>query len=264
MRAFFAERTAHTFKPWYPGREDDFVAQILRCAAVLFPRYHAAKWTPLVRDRHGHGARPDMVLVSRDYEEWWVVEVELAYHSVAGHIHGQLETLSHGIYDSQLVGGLKEVVPEAGEESLKRLVYVPPGLLCIVNEFVDGIARSCRSNCFEHAVLEPYHSDEGGWGVLVESMPSDILTPVAEGGYQLRLGKKMGDRIVVILPSHFPASFDRLEVVYGQGERRETLRLFSTGKVRMTLFPTEMVPPCKALRLELLDPDNRLARLVVQ
>ncbi len=111
MRKFLVENPPRVFEPRPPTMESQFEEQILRITSELMPGYKIASWKPLIRDWHGHGAKPDLAMISHDLESWYVIEVELASHSVWGHIEPQLETLRNGVYDSSLVPHLHRSFP---------------------------------------------------------------------------------------------------------------------------------------------------------
>ena len=97
MRPFLVESPPRMFEPRLPTTESEFEMQVLRVTKELMPSYTVASWKPIIRDWHGHGARPDLAMLSHDLESWYVVEVELASHSISGHIAPQLETLGNGV-----------------------------------------------------------------------------------------------------------------------------------------------------------------------
>ena len=133
------------------------------------PSYKIASWKPRIRDWEGHAAKPDLVMISSNLDNWYVIEVELASHSVMGHIAPQLETLRNGVYDRTLVPSLKSSFPSESTDSLTRLVGRDPGLICIVDQYTERISRACKSAGFDLIVFEPYHGGLGGVGYLCRS-----------------------------------------------------------------------------------------------
>ena len=205
MRPFLVESPSRIFEPSPPATESQFEEQVVRVSNELMPSYTVASWKPIIRDHHGHGAKPDLAMLSRDLESWYVIEVELASHSVSGHIEPQLETLRYGVYDSSLVPSLKRSFPSEDVESLSRMVHREPGLLCIVDQYSDPISRTCRGTGFELVVLEPYFGVLGGWAVLVDRLPSELSRTLAPTTYHLRREHRLGDSVIMVLPRDFPA-----------------------------------------------------------
>ncbi len=77
--------------------ETDFEQLVLDHADELYEGFLTARFKTTVESDEG-GAKPDMALVSRSYEEWWVVEIELAHHSLSGHVLPQVRRLSKARY----------------------------------------------------------------------------------------------------------------------------------------------------------------------
>ena len=128
------------------------------------PSYKVASWKPLIRDWHGHGAKPDLVMVSNDLDNWYVIEVELASHSISGTIAPQLETSATACMTapSYLLCGAHFLLRTLG--ALTRMVRREPGLLCIVDQYTERLWRTCRDTGFELVVLEPYFGSPGRMG----------------------------------------------------------------------------------------------------
>ena len=265
MRPFLVESPPRVFEPKPPATESQFEEQVLRVTSELMPSYKAASWKPLIRDWHGHGAKPDIAMVSNDLESWYVIEVELASHSISGHIAPQLETLRNGVYDNSLVPSLKRAFPYEEVESLTRMVRREPGLLCIIDQYTDAIGRTCRGAGFELVVLEPYFGVLGGWAVLVEQLPSELSRAIAPTTYSLSRGDRLGDSIVMVLPRDFPASYYKIrlptEPRYTEDSFVHVRRLKSGPSV---ILPLTLIPEHTAARLEVIDPSRNLVQLIVE
>ena len=264
MRPFLVENPQKVFEPWMPASEDEFEKQILRIASVLMPNYLIANWKPLIRDRHGHGARPDLAMISSDLESWYVIEVELARHSVSGHIAPQLETLGNGVYDSSILPSLRKAFPSHNSDRLTRMVRREPGLLCIVDQYTDRISRACRDAGFELVVLEPYSGIEGGWGVLAEKLPIELARERAPRTYALSRAERLGDSIVMVLPRDFPASFYKILVPMELGGEERFLQVQRFQEGPCVIIPISLIPEQAFARVEVIDPSQQNARLIIE
>lgn len=265
MRSFLTENPPRTFKPRTPSYERDFEEQVLRVINQIMPNYKAAGWKPLVRDSHGHGAKPDIAIVSNDLDDWYVAEVELASHSISGHIAPQLETLRNGIYDRSLVPSLQRAFPDVGVETLTRLTNRDPGLLCIVDQYTERISRTCRSSGFDLAVLEPYYGELGGWAVLVERLPSELSRLTAPTTYVLRRGDPLGDSVVMELPRNFPASLYKIRlptVSEDQVAQFAQVQHFDRGPG--LVLSLTIVPEHVRATVHVIDPARNLAELIIE
>lgn len=265
MRPFFVENPPRVFKPWTPASEVQFEEQVLRVASQIMPNYKIAGWKPRIRDWEGHAAKPDLAMISQELDNWYVVEVELASHSVPGHIAPQLETLRNGVYDRSLVPSLKKAFPSENIESLIRLVGRDPGLLCIVDRFSEQISRTCRGTGFDLIVLEPYYADLGGWAVSVEQMPSELSRLTAPTRYSLSRGHRLGESVVLELPKHFPASIYKIRMPAVPGEqvgKFVQVQKFERGPG--IVLPVTLAPEHSTARIEIVDPSRSIAELVVE
>ena len=265
MRSFLTENPPRTFKPRTPSYERDFEEQVLRVINQIMPNYKAAAWKPIVRDWHGHGAQPDIAIVSNDLDDWYVVEVELASHSVSGHIAPQLETLRNGIYDRTLVRSLQQAFPDVGSETLTRLTTRDPGLLCIVDQYTEPIYRTCRSLGFDLAVLEPYYGELGGWAVLVERLPSELSRLTAPATYVLRRGPPLGNSVVMELPRSFPASLYKVRLPAEPGDHVDQfaqVQHFDRGPG--LVLSLTIVPEHVRATIRVIDPAKNLAELIIE
>ena len=265
MRPFLTENPPRTFKPLTPSSEQQFEEQVLRMTSQIMPNYKAAGWKPLVRDWYGHGAKPDIAIISNDFEEWYVVEVELASHSISGHVAPQLETLRNGIYDRSLVPSLQKAFPGIGVETLTRLTTREPGLLCIVDQYTEPISRTCRASGFDLAVLEPYYGDLGGWAVLVERLPSELSRLTAPTTYVLRRGAPLGSSVVMELPRSFPASLYKVRlpgVFDDQVEQFAQVQHFDRGPG--LVLSLTIVPEHARATVRVIDPARNLAELIIE
>ena len=261
MRPFLVENPPRKFEPREPNSEKEFEEQVLRVADVLMPSFETASWKPLIRDRHGRGAKPDLAMVSHDLEEWYVIEVELASHSIRGHIAPQLETLGNGVYDSSLVSSLRNSFPSKDVEALTRMVHREPGLLCIVNEYTDRIGRTCRDTGFELVVLEPYFGAAGGYAVLVEKLPNELSREIAPSTYSLRRANELGNSVVLMLPRGFPASFYKIRASSEPSADEYQIQKFGDGFG--VVLPLTLVPDYVTAKVEIIDPSKKDALLVI-
>ena len=262
MKAIFVEDVGQTFWPYEPRAEKDFALQIVRCSDQIFPGYYGRPWTPIIRDGWGRGAQPDLVLISSSFDLWYVVEVELAHHPLAGHILPQLETLSRGIYDSTLLSSLSTAIPELPVTKLRELIYQEPGLLCIVDDYTTRIHSACRDWNFELAVFEPYHSKEGGWAINIARLPSVLWDRAEAERYQLRRGQIFGNREWMELPRQFPLWRGKVAVTDQTGATHEC-QIFEAQRPCIAI-PTGLAGQGQPVALVVVDRQRRVLRLEIE
>ncbi len=113
--------------------EDHFEQIIYQHAHQLYPGYYVVPFAPLVESLHGAN-QPDIALVSRNLDYWYVVEAEMAHHSLNGHVLPQVRTFAHANYATrQVIEALQSGLPKVDQRDLIRLVRdVHPEVLVIV------------------------------------------------------------------------------------------------------------------------------------
>ena len=125
--------------------ESEYERLLLSNSRALFPDYHVVEFKPIIQSEHGT-ARPDLALVARDLGLWWVVEVELAHHSLKGHVLPQVEILTSGNYGASEAELLAQSIPELDSQASSDLVKgAQPRVLVVVNqarpEWPEAVAR---------------------------------------------------------------------------------------------------------------------------
>ena len=118
--------------------EHEYERLLLSNSQALFPDYHVVDFKPIIQSEHG-AARPDLALVDRELRLWWIVEVELAHHSLKGHVLPQVEVLTSGRYGANEAALLHHAIPELASEAASDLVKgAHPSVLVIVNQTRPG------------------------------------------------------------------------------------------------------------------------------
>jgi hypothetical protein len=77
--------------------ETDFENIVTDQAPMIFPDYFVSPFKVQVFTDDDI-VIPDLALIDKDYRGWWVVEIEMSYHSFESHILPQVSKLSRGSY----------------------------------------------------------------------------------------------------------------------------------------------------------------------
>jgi hypothetical protein len=139
--------------------EVEFERIVRQKSSLLFPGFYCVPFKKTVFSEED-AARPDYALVEVEYREWWVVEMELAHHSLEGHVLPQVTTLSRARYGQEEATYLAEQAEALDRLWLRDLMKGQvPRVLVVVNqarpEWVDPL-RLVRA---ELAVFEVFCSD---------------------------------------------------------------------------------------------------------
>ena len=116
--------------------ETDFESMVLDRADSLFPHFHAVHFRAPVESEEGRKI-PDLALVDRDYRFWWVVEVEMAHHSLYGHVIPQVEVFARGKYGEEHANYIADRRHDLDRMALSDMVLgAQPRVLVVVNRNV--------------------------------------------------------------------------------------------------------------------------------
>lgn len=140
--------------------ETYFEDRIVLHAPTLYPDYHVLPFKKVVESEYGR-VRPDLVFVSRNYQEWRIVEVEMGYHSFNDHVEPQVQKLANAAYGEPEVEYLCKKMPSLEFDETARLMEeAQPEVLIIVNEPKPNWARQLSKYGAIVAVFELFRSAE--------------------------------------------------------------------------------------------------------
>lgn len=99
-RAFYL---GHWFKRVSPhGTNESEFENLLVCnPALIHPKAWLVPFKKTVYSQEA-SARADLALIDKDYQEWFVVEVETSHHSLLGHVLPQARALRDAIYGEEI------------------------------------------------------------------------------------------------------------------------------------------------------------------
>lgn len=120
--------------------EETFEERVALHAPSVYPFFHVVPFKKPVlapdnsEDRVTHVA-PDLAFIAKDYSEWWIVEVEMGYHSFTGHVKPQIEKLLAADYGIDEVDYLCKKYTNLNRNKLISLITgTPSRVLVILNQ----------------------------------------------------------------------------------------------------------------------------------
>ena len=140
--------------------ESNFESIVVNNAALLFPEYHTLPFR--VRVESEAGAKiPDLVLIDKQYRHWWVVEIEMAHHSLNGHVLPQVEVFASGKYGLEHAEYIVTHSPTVATNP--TLIYdmikgAQPRVLVVVNKSMPSWAEAIRRFQGLVSVVEVFRS----------------------------------------------------------------------------------------------------------
>ena len=139
--------------------ETTFEDLISSRAGSLFPNYHVVPFKIRVESEDGRKI-PDLALIDRDYRYWLVVEVEMAHHSLNGHVIPQVEVFTRGKYGQEhcdyMVGKYDNLNHAALTDMIKG---AQPRVLVVVNQAVPSWIEPIHRLDGLVAVVEVFRSE---------------------------------------------------------------------------------------------------------
>lgn len=124
--------------------ETEFESIFLQEAARIFPEYYPIAFKTIVLSEDGD-AKADLALIHKDYRSWWVVEVEMAHHSLEHHVIPQVRRLSRASYADSEAEYLSYQSPTLNSNRIKEMIKgQPPRVLVVVNAPVPGWREQLR------------------------------------------------------------------------------------------------------------------------
>jgi hypothetical protein len=106
--------------------ESDFERLVQTHAQRVFPAFCVAPFKCLVETEDGETAKADLALVSRDYRDWWIVEVELAHHPDS-HVLEQVRKLDgSAVHEFRALDHAENIVDWPGARSIECLLLAKP------------------------------------------------------------------------------------------------------------------------------------------
>lgn len=162
--------------------ETDFESLVIRHAPSLYPHLYVAEFKTLIGTEAGDTAKADLALIDKQYRRWWVVEAEMANHSLLGHVLPQVRSLSRGIYGEPEAAYLHE---KNRALDLARLLDMmkgrQPQVLVIVNAPMPAWPEPLRRYEALLAVFEVFRSQRNDYLFRVNGdQPATLSDVVSE------------------------------------------------------------------------------------
>jgi hypothetical protein len=177
--------------------ETEFEDRIRLHAPSIYPHYFVVPFKKTLTTTDPNSSEPlgsskvipDLAFIARNYQEWWVVEVEMTYHNFDGHILPQIRKLQNANYGDDEAEYLKRKDTSLDLEKLRHLITTSPSqILLIMNQNkVDWIRRLQNDNVVI-AIFELFRAS------------NELEIFRVNGEYPSQLIEKVSDCIVHLIP----------------------------------------------------------------
>lgn len=158
--------------------EGDFEAEVVKALTCLMPEYMCGVFAGAFV-LEGERRMADLALIHKDLSHWFVVEVELAGHSLEHHVLPQVRCFRYGDPEDTCVTSLVRAFNVLTREQAESLLKYIPRYVAVVGNLPDSTWTSKLSavdvQCLTVSVYKDRngrsaHEVEGGLSVRVASL----------------------------------------------------------------------------------------------
>ena len=222
--------------------EIEFENVVGREAAHLFENYHMVPFKTIVFSEDDHDARqPDFALIHKRYRSWWVVEVELAHHSLEGHVLPQVRTFARAKYGTSEADYLCQ-----RNSDLDRSMVIEmfkgrqPQVLVIVDSPVEGWADRLRPFRARVGICQIFRSRLDKYILRINGeYPSDDEAVLTTCECDLMLHRFL----VIHAPAALPVEKGGQVLLYHEGKASKWVRIDTAGQVLLHALEGHSLTP---------------------
>ena len=210
--------------------ESEYENILMQNATELFENYFLVPFkTPVFSEYDNDVRKPDFALIHKGYHSWWVVEVELAHHSLGNHVVPQVQTIARAQYGEKEVNYLCQHGPELNRDKVVDMFKGDqPRVLVIVNSPVKGWADMLRPLGVVVVICQIFRSKLNRYLLRINGeYPSDeneVLTTCTCNQYLHRM-------LSVNSPARLPINGGESVLVYYEGLATEWERVDTSDQV---------------------------------
>lgn len=231
--------------------ESEYEDLVLQRAADIFPRWNAVRFNAAVT-LDGVTKKPDLALVDQHYRQWWVVEVELAHHSLTAHVLPQVEVFAGGRYAARHADWIADHNPGLDRDRLTQMMLgEPPGVLVVVDTAVPKWERELAAGGIHLSLVEPFSDLHGEYLLRVNG-----FQPEPPGAFLTRCVRATGLARMWTVESPAtlpPPDEDSSYVISHDGVPTRWHRVALTDSVMLRADRGDALPELSAVHLILRD-----------
>lgn len=139
--------------------ETELEQKVLLYAPYVYSEYYVIPFKLTVDSPYGR-VKPDLAFIAKDYRDWFVVEIEMGYHSLKEHIEPQVQRLVYANYNQGVVEYLCKKEPKLDfGEALYLIQSSPVRILLILNEPKPEWLRQLKNYDVIVAIFELFRSE---------------------------------------------------------------------------------------------------------
>lgn len=141
--------------------EIDFEAEVVKALTCLFPDYWCGVFAGMFI-LEGERRSADLALIHKSLSHWFVVEVELAGHSLDGHVLPQVRCFRYGEADQTCASSLLAAFSFLNREQANALLAYIPRYVAVVGNMPDPKwAGALRALDVQYLTVSVYRDRNG-------------------------------------------------------------------------------------------------------
>lgn len=141
--------------------ESDFEAEVVKALTCLMPDYQCGVFSGAFL-LEGERRMADLALVHHSFSHWFVIEVELAGHSLENHVLPQVRCFRYGIPDNTCISSLLNAFGWMSREQAEALLrYVPHHVAVIGNQPDSRWTSALSALDTQHLTVSVYRNRNG-------------------------------------------------------------------------------------------------------
>lgn len=177
--------------------EIDFEAEVVKVLTCLFPDYACGVFAGTFI-LEGERRSADLALIHKSLSHWFVVEVELAGHSLNGHVVPQVRCFRYGEPDQTCASSLLSAFDFLCREQANALLEYVPRYVAVVANMADPVwAKALRVLDVQYLTVSVYRDRNGR---SVHEVEGRLVAPTESLGFAcfsaidncLRINKRCG------------------------------------------------------------------------
>lgn len=141
--------------------EGDFEAEVVKALSCLLPEYMCGVFGGAFV-LEGERRVADLALVHRSLSHWFVVEVELAGHSLESHVLPQVRCFRYGDHENSCVTSLVRAFSDLSREHAANILEYLPRYVAVVGNLPDPMwTAQLAAVDVQHLTVSVYRSRQG-------------------------------------------------------------------------------------------------------
>jgi len=162
--------------------EAEFEWHVVKALTCLFPQYDCITFGGAF-SYEDEVKRPDLALIAKDFSHWFVVEVEIASHSLEGHVLPQIRALRFGEPTDSCISSLASQLNIGRRQAATLVSVVPYGVVVAANAFQSSWDLALKALDTQFLILTIFRSRSGVTAYQLDGQLAVVKESIGFGTY---------------------------------------------------------------------------------